>query len=254
MDTAPKWAYDFVPSIPFIGNEYKPGEGLLVYASAENFTWMNRRDIPARYGDGRAWNRYRAAYEDEERGSTSFFPTIGIKPFNDGGLPTAALFVAMRVGCKVKVLPRELLETLCVSNWAKFTCKAEKNRNRDYVGNPAMLGHSLQFVLLELLALQPSVVILPDKVWKVDVFSSAMQGVCPSCVFLPSPQFNARVVNCHLTTYAERAEAIRRETQGSLLAEWMGHLRGLNSGHAWRYIAKLDDTITRRAFGLRGAP
>ena len=32
----PEWAWPFKPSIPFIGNNYKPENGLLIYASAEN--------------------------------------------------------------------------------------------------------------------------------------------------------------------------------------------------------------------------
>ena len=30
--TPPKWAWQFKPSIPLIGEKYKPGKGLLIYA------------------------------------------------------------------------------------------------------------------------------------------------------------------------------------------------------------------------------
>ncbi|MBI2425890.1 MAG: hypothetical protein HYV27_23905 [Candidatus Hydrogenedentes bacterium] len=52
----PAWAYERVPSIPFVGSAYEPERGVLVYASAENFSWMQRKDAPER--------RYHAAVDD----------------------------------------------------------------------------------------------------------------------------------------------------------------------------------------------
>ena len=41
--TIPDWAWDFKPSIPLIGQQYKPGKGLLIYASAEmHLRWQCR--------------------------------------------------------------------------------------------------------------------------------------------------------------------------------------------------------------------
>ena len=54
----PKWAWQFEPSIPLIGKKYKPGNGLLIYASAENLSWLNGQELPARFRGERAYNRY----------------------------------------------------------------------------------------------------------------------------------------------------------------------------------------------------
>lgn len=38
----PRWAYQFPPSIPLVGAGYVPDRSLMVDASAENLTWMER--------------------------------------------------------------------------------------------------------------------------------------------------------------------------------------------------------------------
>jgi len=53
------WAWPFKPSIPLVGKNYKPGKGLLIYASAENLSWLNNAPTPERFRTEDAWNRLR---------------------------------------------------------------------------------------------------------------------------------------------------------------------------------------------------
>ena len=94
----PEWAWSYAPSIPFIGTQYAASSGLLLYASAENLAWMYRKPVPGRFSLSRAWDRYRAVYEDEGRHSGDFFPIVGMAPVEDGGLLAAALFIAGKLG------------------------------------------------------------------------------------------------------------------------------------------------------------
>ena len=57
----PPWAWPYRPSIPLIGEGYVPGKSLLVYASAENLSWMNDNRVPARFTDIQ-WSGYRALF------------------------------------------------------------------------------------------------------------------------------------------------------------------------------------------------
>lgn len=242
-DEHPSWAWNFPPSIPFIGTRYRPGRGFLIYASAENFAWMNRSDIPDRYVTEQAWNRYRAAFEDEGHDSSDFFPTVGIQPVTDGGLLTAGLFVAREFGLPTRNIPRVFLETLAVSNWCKFTIQHENNR--DYISNVKKLTASLPFVVTELAALQPTVVLLPQGVWRQPVLAAAMRGATPKTHFLPVPQFNASVVNCHLKDLDQAAEALHRRNAETPLADWMQNLVGVNRINAWRYLASLQHLLSK---------
>lgn len=127
----PAWAWQFNPPIPLIGKDYKPGEGLLIYASTENLAYLNKEGTPPRFGNEDAWNRYRVVYEQEGRDSKNFFPNIGIQPVTDGGLFAAGLFVAGQCGLPQHSEPRSFLETIAVTNWCKFIIK--NKTNRDYV-------------------------------------------------------------------------------------------------------------------------
>ena len=216
----------------------------MVYASAENLAWMNRIPKPEteRYtSEGTASNRYRAAYEEEGRNSDTFFPSVGIQPVTDGGLLAAALFLAEKFKLSVRKTPRSFLETMAVSNWCKFTVKAD--RNQDYLNDASKLCASLGFVVAELAALRPAVVLLPRAIWEHPMLSAAMRGATPSTHFIPSPQFNTTVVNCHLAVFAREAQTLREMMSGQPLADWMNHLAGFNSSNAWRYLAALKTLL-----------
>lgn len=237
----PKWAWDFKPPIPLIGQQYKPGKSLLIYASAENLSWLHDTETPPRFsGEEEAWNRYRIRYEQTGRRSDSFFPDVGIQPVSDGGLFAAGLFVSQKFGLPVRSKPRTFLEQIAVSNWCKFSIKS--TTNRDYINDIKKLTESLPFVIGELALLQPKVVLVPKAIWKRPLLRAAMHGASPETLFLPVPQFNATVVNTHLKKYDRPAAKLKRQHRSTPLAVWMDNLSRLNKNHAWRYLAMLEAT------------
>ena len=157
--TPPEWAWPFKPSIPFIGENYRPGKGLLISASAENLSWLNNKPTPQFFTDEDGWNRYRVQYEMSGRHSKDFFPYVGIQPANDGGLFAAGLFATVKYTLQQEENPRSFLETIAVTNWCKFSIQAKTNK--DYIGNAEKLAISLPFVKKELALLQPKIVLLP---------------------------------------------------------------------------------------------
>ena len=163
---------------------------------------------------------------------------------SDGGLFATGLFIARKYNLQQRVRPRPFLETLAVTNWCKFSIKSASNR--DYIADVKKLTASLPFVIGELTLLQPAVVLIPKQVWARSILQAAMRGASPQSRFLPVPQFNANVVNCHLKEYDRAASRLRNKLKGTPLALWMNRLSRINKNNAWRYIAMLDE-ITCRA-------
>lgn len=238
----PSWAWPLDPSIPFVGTRYQRGRSLLIYASAENFVWMKKGTVPARYTDKRSWNRYRAAYEGEGRESSAFFPTVGIAPVSNGALLTAGAFVAERLRLPTRKTPRAFLETLAVTNWCKFTIKA--GRNVDYLGDTRKLTASLPYVVAELATLRPKVALVPKIIWRHPILRACMRGATPYTRFLPVPQFNPRVVNIHLARFDDATRAIAAHSAGTTVDRWMSELKGFRLSNAWRYLAMLEGIAT----------
>ena len=238
--TPPEWAWQFKPSIPLIGENYKPGKGLLIYASAENLSWLNNKNkpVPQFFTEENAWNRYRVQYEMSGRNSEDFFPYVGIQPANGGGLFAAGLFTATKYGLQQEKNPRSFLETIAVTNWNKFSIRSP-DRNKDIRGVKKLTA-SLAFVVAELMVLQPALVLIPKTVWRHSKLQTAVKTASPQSRFLPAQQFGAAVLNCHLGSYEEKAGRLRKDWQGTLFARWMSNLCGVNEGNAWRYIAMLD--------------
>ncbi len=245
FDGKPDWARPFFPSVPFVGQHYRHGSGILIYASAENFRRKIIESPPDWLTNDDAWNRYRVQYETLGRASTDFFPWVGIQPVTDGGLLAAALFVAEQLGQELPTEPRSLLEHISVSNWCKFTIHVP-GENKDYIGNIKRSIPSLPYVVGELAVLQPAVVLLPGKAWKRDLFRAAMRGASPSTRFIPVPQFNGTVVSTLLGRFDSPAQELHRRYAGKPLGKWMGRLRRVNGEHAWRYIALLDEALSKR--------
>jgi len=244
--TPPEWAWPFKPSIPFIGENYRPDKGLLIYASAENLSWHNNKDNPLHqfFAEEHVRDRYRAQYEIRDRDLRGFFPYVGIQPANDGGLFAAGLFAAVKYGLQQEENPRSFLETIAITNWNKFSIRSP-DKNKD-IRDIKKLTASLPFVVAELMVLQPGVVLIPRTVWKYLKLQAAMKTASLQSEFLEVPQFNATVVNCRLGGYEEKARRLRKDWQGTPLARWMNNLCGINEGNAWRYIAMLDGILTQK--------
>ena len=237
----PDWAWAYPPPIPFVGREYELGKSLLIYASAENFAWVFKKPVPSRYTTERAWDRYRAAYEDEGRDSDAFFPIVGMAPIEKGGLLTAARFVAEKLGLPVRDEPRAFLETVAVTNWCKYVIKAEKNE--DYVGDIEKLTESLPFVVTELAVLRPAVVLLPHRIWRARSLAAAMRGAAPRTQFLPAPQCNPRVAKDHLGHCEADAKSLRNSLQDTVLGDWVAHIQDFEGTGAWRYLGCLTELL-----------
>jgi hypothetical protein len=239
----PDWAWrDVKPSIPLVGQTYKPGRGLLIYASAENLTWLNRPDNKGeRFYNEDAWNRYRFRYEHNGRDLKNFFPDVGIQPMTDGGLFAAGLFIAEKLNLEKMEYPRSFLETIAVSNWCKFSIKAAKNK--DYLNDIEKLTLSLPYVISELTLLQPRFVLIPKKILNWPILREEMESASPSSRFLAISQFNASVVNRTLKNYDSSAKQLKELLKDTLLAHWMKELKRMNRDNAWRYIAMLDKCV-----------
>jgi hypothetical protein len=239
---APVWAWSFHPPIPLVGRRFAPNDGLLIYASAENLSWLTKRPPPPpRFTTVQAWDRYRVWYDQQGADNGEFFPDVGIQPITDGGLLAAGLFIARRLGLPKADDPRAFIESIAVTNWCKFSVRSPANA--DYISVLKKLTPSLPFVVGELAILRPAVALVPAQVWSSPILSAGMREASPRTRFLPVPQFNATVVNCHLGRYDEAARVLRQRLQGDMLAEWMAHLRRLPEAAAWRYIARLDELL-----------
>ena len=214
----------------------------MIYASAENLSWLNDEPTPARFKTEKAWNRYRVRCEKAGRCSKDFFPDVGIQPVTDGGLFAAGLFVAEKLGLPIRAHPRTFLETLAVANWCKFSIQS--GTNRDYISDVKKLTYSLPYVIDELVVLQPAIVLIPKPVWRHPILRAAMIGASPYTRFMPVPQFNATVVNCHLQKYDRDSRKLKKVLENTILAKWMAHLHGFREENAWRYIAMLHNFHT----------
>jgi hypothetical protein len=210
----------------------------MIYASAENLCWMNREAVPERFREPAGWDRYRACLEEGSANRKRFFPNIGIAPVSNGALLAAGLYMAHRRGLPVRKTSAAFIETLAVSNWCKFS--VQDRWNRDHVGDLTKLTKSLPFVIAELSLLRPKVVLLPKTIWRHTILAEAMRGATWTTEFLPVPQFNATVVNTHLSTFAAASTTLRNKFVDAPLGVWISQLTGIKVANAWRYIGMLD--------------
>jgi hypothetical protein len=250
----PEWAWGFNPSIPLIGQQYKCGSGVLVYASAENFDWIEsnasgEKDesmAPERFHGDQSWNRYREQfeskereYEDKEHLLKPFFPDVGIQPVTDGGLLAAGLYASLCLGRETRDDPREFLEVISLSNMCKFTIR--DGSNSDYIKVVHRVRCSFPFLKAELEHLRPHVALIPHKAWDRVTIKKVLREASPETRFLPVPQFNELNVKSYLKEYEARAKRLRRQWESTPLGQWMGKLKGGCVGNGWRYLARMEE-------------
>jgi hypothetical protein len=87
---------------------------------------------------------------------------------------------------------------------------------------------------------QSAVAMVPRQIWKHPLLSAAMRGASPGTKFIPIPQCNATVINCHLIEFSRQARRLQRQFTGTSLATWMEKLHPINQENAWRYLAMLE--------------
>lgn len=173
----PPWAWEWVkPTVPFVGRRYGAtgSPRILVYASAENLSWLDGSNVSylAQYGSAGARDRHRRVFwepehaqtgEPEPERSRTPYTGIGIEPFDNGGLLCAAALLwrwelrRLKLAEGLPTSSHDLVESIAVANLSKFTRQPAGNRNVDVRGRK--LKPSLEYVLADLEVLKPSLVL-----------------------------------------------------------------------------------------------
>jgi len=249
----PDWAWKYSPPVPFVGKNYKKGEGLLVYASAENLSWTKTGKPEHFSEDEKAYTRRWDFYEDylhhcnrykgmfDEEGTH-----VGIGPFDSGGLLVAARIVSEHFGLPMSDEPDKFLEMLAVTNWCKFTILCMAFKNHDYAGDVEKLKSSLPYVLEELSMLRPAVVLMPKETFKAlrdyEETSALAEEWRTQYRLLALRQFVPVVINCHLKSY-EKCAAKLSKNASKALVNWIHKIKGLNHHNVWRYLAHVKSVL-----------
>jgi len=249
----PDWAWKYSPPVPFVGRNYKKGEGLLVYASAENLSWT-KTGKPEHFSDDekaytRRWdfytdylhhcNRYKGMFDGEGT-------HVGIGPFDSGGLLVAARVVSKHFGLPMSDEPDKFLEMLAVTNWCKFTILCMAFVNHDYADNVEKLKYSLPYVSKELSMLNPAKVIMPATTYKRKTIRDAIKKECDAPI--PLYQFSTRVLDhkC-LVKCVDKGPRLKSETEASdpVLADWMAKIgvSGAYKEKSWGYLAHVKSVL-----------
>jgi len=270
------------PPIPLVGHCYRPGYGILVYASAENLNWGGKpahercQRLKSFRGEHYPWVRYRHQLNNLQlQPQTGSFPDVGIQPVSDGGLLCAARFIARHYCLPFDREPRSLLDTIAVTNWCKFVWA------KDYAGCATRMRHSLPYVERELRLLRPRVVLLPYTIWREETAQQSMRrsaSKASKTLFLPVPQFNRRVAisnqpklwsNAAASAWPEFAASISATEDGIQelrheglqlrdncsdpgLAVWVSEWSKASSiamPDCWRFLAYLARVLTAQQSG-----
>ncbi len=158
----PGWAWEGLPPpIPFVGRHYgtETAPRVLVYASAENLTWLDHDEAAAEWirREDVRWDRHRAAWDGPYPGE------LNIAPFDNGGLACAAALLWHWEGGDAGALTsyQSLVERLAVGNLSKFTIKTAR-RNKDVRTREIL--RSLRYVRHDIEVLRPTLVLLAKPV------------------------------------------------------------------------------------------
>lgn len=245
----PPWAWDYRPSIPFVGVQYLPG-GILAYASAENLSKYERNPslTPSFMKDERVLNRHRNAFSVDGR----FFPFVHMQPFDDGSLIVAVQhYLATHHRPRVTHgSPETLLEHIAAANCSKFSIRSRTDQ--DIAGSWPKLKESLGYVSADLAVLKPGVIIMPRTIWRHPQVSEAIQKEAPRARIVALPQFNPRVANTHLRRHAEAADEMRERVHGSMIANWIDRVPRYAPGSFYRFLVELDREVTTSCGAARG--
>ncbi|TXI81303.1 MAG: hypothetical protein E6Q44_04755 [Flavobacteriales bacterium] len=175
---APSWAFPVAPPIPFVGRSYpENGGGVLLYASAENlgYTWDDAN--PTRVGWelhsservnkwpwlGNCWSQMlRGRIMLESVGGTS----VHIGPINDGTQLKVARHIVQclrPLSGFAEASARDFLEQIAVSNPGKYSIFSRTNM--DYARDVGKFKEMVPYILADLNALRPEVLIIPGTIY-----------------------------------------------------------------------------------------
>lgn len=122
------------PTIPFVGKQYEDQNiKILIYASAENLSdyWKgNDKHWPGDWldDDTVAANRHRICFDNVSMQNNRKLPYVHCGPMEDGGLLTAAMYLASKLrGGRIDE-PRKFYETIAFGNYGKFSIETELQR------------------------------------------------------------------------------------------------------------------------------
>ena len=249
----PAWAVDVNPSILFVGQGWVPGEGILVYASAENLAG-NYPNAEGTVLKTNPWDRHRAHFEEwKVDAQRSAFPSVHIQPVSDGPLQVVAAFVRTRAGLACPADPALALELGAFANFAKFAIKSD-GPNVDHATDFEKLCASLPYVQADFETLEPRFVVLPRTMfdtlkWAVERSLPGASQWAPlvnklSLRALPATQANQRALNHLAKVEAIAAHALALEArfraEGAPWLEWVPRVRGVNEPTIWRLLAEID--------------
>ncbi|MDP3937212.1 MAG: hypothetical protein Q8R92_03645 [Deltaproteobacteria bacterium] len=246
----PDWAFKGVkPSAPFVGKDYEPGKGLLLYASAENLAGYKDIEKEEYLYDDRAWDRHRLVFEEwskEIRKANAPFPRVHIQPVSDGGLLVASAFVCSRLGVKVDPDPVRFIESIAVANIGKFSFNAKTNK--DYAGTWKYLKESVDYVKADLESLKPAIFILPFVSWGLDELRGKLNPLVQGAQLVPVYQCNPTVINLKLGPNADvvAEENLKNRYATEPWFEWIPRLKKGMNKTIWRYLLHVDRMMDKQ--------
>jgi len=193
----PRWAYRQPPSIPFIGNNYsEQAMKCLVYASAENLTYLNQEHV---YDINKLKRKQKFNRHRELSRKPDHFTKIHLEPINNGSLLIVARYVLARLGYdkNYSASPISFLEQISTGNFGKFSIKADSNQ--DYASSFSHLRESLDYVLSDIEILQPDILIIPSSIWRFAGIHRKLQPQLRSGVkIIKIYQTNRQVIGGHI--------------------------------------------------------
>jgi hypothetical protein len=202
----PGWAYPILPSIPFIGEKYNENTTkCLVYASAENLTYLNNTgEFEINNLGDKQFNRHR-----ELLNRTSPYPNIHLEPMNNGSLAITSRYILALLGydSSFSEIPTEFIEEISVGNFGKFSIKPDQkinegksSSNQDYASKFGHLKCSLDYVLADIEFLRPDILIIPKTIWNfAGVHKPVLSLLKKKTRVVKIYQTNRRVIGSHIS-------------------------------------------------------
>jgi hypothetical protein len=202
----PEWAYPILPSIPFIGEKYDESTTkCLVYASAENLTYLNNTgEFEINNLGDKQFNRHR-----ELLNRTRPYPNIHLEPMNNGSLAITSRYILALLGydSSFSEKPMEFIEEISIGNFGKFSIKPDQNinegqsvMNQDYASKFRYLKYSLDYVLADVEMLQPDILVIPKTIWNfAGVHKPVLSLLKKKTRVVKIYQTNRRVIGSHIS-------------------------------------------------------
>jgi hypothetical protein len=199
----PNWANDITPSIPLVGSQLKNTK-VLAYGSAENLTYLNNLkpgENPLEKIGAAISYRHRFYLESHEPNDL-IFPNVHIQPINDGSLLSVIRYIVekLEIG-SYSNRPYYFINEIAVANFGKFSIKSGKNK--DYAQNFSKLSESLEYIIADIKAIEPDLIILPKTIYRTIDMNKGMKwdgiikatGINKTIRFAKIYQTNQRVIN-----------------------------------------------------------